>query len=130
MKFVVLTDKGAIYEEVRELILSIEGAECDWVKGTDLLGMKYGIEFDVFVVDVKTWSRHYSMYKYFGVLDVIDEGPYIIVSRSKSIDFAKGRLGKKDSFCVLPSSTDNFQKCYETQRKTREKLDLLKAVMK
>ncbi len=130
MKFVLVCDNQSIINEVTPFINNNPSHELEVFSYEHILDGNRIPPADAFIYEVRGWNKNYSVMKYFDILDELDDGPFVGLSKRVTSEFLKGRLGKKDVMFYLPTNQETFNKNLEAFTTIKGKMDLLKAAMR
>ena len=122
MNLVLVSDNQSLNHEIETIIRDGFSGDLTIVPGDSLLECGELPSYDFLIVERNTWQEHFSMYKYFGLIDSFENTSLLCVSRGRKANFLKGRLGKKDVFVSLPFGQDDFMKGLEECKTYQEQL--------
>lgn len=113
MKFVFLCDSRYVKGEVAGFVNNFPSVhELVVMSGEDLLqAKKLPEETFALLVDRTTWQKNFSLFRYFGLLPVLEKYPLGIVGRVRRQDSLKGRVTVR-SFEFLINPTLSSEEMY------------------
>jgi hypothetical protein len=108
MRILLFSEKEKINQMVTEA-LENTSHQANTVDLSILTGMKDFSEFDIMVTDKKTWQRCAAVFKYFGILNSINDKPLmILVNDSKARSLKLREMQRKTEFYFLPFKTEDL----------------------
>ncbi|MGL1935884.1 MAG: hypothetical protein OCD01_12720 [Fibrobacterales bacterium] len=130
MKFVLVCDNKAIINDLTPFVTNDPSHELEVYGYEHILDGNRVPQADAYIFESRGWNKNHSLFKYFDILEDLDDGPFIGVSKRNVTEFLKGRLGKKDVMFYLPTNQETFNKNLESFQAIKGKMDLLKAAMR
>ncbi|MBF0431995.1 MAG: hypothetical protein HQK83_11990 [Fibrobacteria bacterium] len=108
MKLLVFSEESAVFEMVQNVLENTEHDMERFGLG-ELSSSKDLTGHDVIVVDKKSWQRCVTIFKYFGILDAINDKPLVILTNELKANHLKFRDSKqKTAFSPYPIKAEDF----------------------
>ena len=125
MNLIFISDNENVNSEADAVFREIPDLEYTIASGEEVLENRNLEIYDIIAVNGPTWQRHFSIFRYFGLMDVLDRVPVLFLSKAKRSQTHKGRLGKKDVVANLPLSADTLQKFLDDYRLNKDLMENL-----
>lgn len=108
MKLLVFSESAGFRKQIEDLLTSTPHPfeSCGL---NDMLNKEKAKEFDSVLVDFESWQRCASLLRYFDRLDVINQKPILVFSKSKKAPPLKLRHAKMATVnCPVPVQNEDF----------------------
>jgi len=108
MKFLFFSENAKAIESTKQ-VLQGSSHVITHVDLTLLTELDNLDDFDAVLVDKKTWQRCAAIMKYFGILDMINTKPLMVLattSKSRSLKFRDSQ--EQSIFCGFPITQEDF----------------------
>ncbi len=106
MKFIFLCDPRYMKGEMASFVANFPSVhELVVMSGEEFLSAKqFPEETFAVLADRPTWQKYFSLFRYFGLLPVLEKLPFAVVGRARRQDALKGRMSVRSSeFFINPS---------------------------
>ncbi len=108
MKLMVFSENNSLRKQVEDLLTSTPH-NFETFNLQSILSREKAAGFDGLLIDHESWQRCTVLFRYFGVLDVLNGKPLLVMSKSKKLPGMKMRSGKAPTLhATFPSNTDDF----------------------
>ncbi len=125
MNLVFACDLAIISAEFEAVLREIPDLEYTILSGEEILSSCDLESYDAIAFEVSTWQRHFSFYKYFNLMEILDRVPIMCIAKNKKLTVSKGRLGKKDVMVSLPIQADMLQKFLDDYKLNKDLMENL-----
>ena len=108
MRLLVFSENSGFRKQVEDLLTSTPHPfeSCGL---SDIMIKGKAASFDGLLVDFETWQRCASMFRYFQILEVLNQKPVTVFSNSKKAPSLKHRRGKAvTANCPVPVQNEEF----------------------
>ena len=108
MKLAVFSENGSLRKHLEDMLTSTPH-NFQAFNLTTLLSRGRLTGFDGMLVDLQSWQRCVSLFKYFGIMEDLNPKPIIVFDKSKKLPPLKCRNTKAlTAHCSLPTQTEDF----------------------